>query len=109
MKDCASVLPVVAPTCSTTVTPNRSIFKMKVKASTAILKCCSTLEGLRMHPLKKVSRRQQQTDLKMAEQILRSLLQAGVWEIHRNRAITVWHRDIPRGGRCILGSHTSIS
>ena len=32
-----------------------------------------------------------------------------VWEIHRNRAITVWHRDIPRGRRYILGSHRSIT
>ena len=66
---------LVAPTCCTTVTPNCSIFKMKVKASTAIQKCSSTLEGLRMQPLKKVSRKQQQKRLKMAEQILRSLLQ----------------------------------
>ena len=32
-----------------------------------------------------------------------------VWEIHRNRAITVWHCGIPRGGRYILGSHRSIT
>ena len=66
---------LVAPTCCTTVTPNRSIFKMKVKASTAIQQCCSTLEGLGMQPLKKVSRKQQQKRFKMAEQFLRSLLQ----------------------------------
>ena len=68
---------LVAPTCCTTVTPNRSIFKKKVKASTAIKQCCSTLEGLRMQPLKKVSWKQQPKRLKMAEQILRSLLQDG--------------------------------
>ena len=72
---------LVAPTCCISVTPNRSIFKMKVKASTAIQQCCSTLEGLRMQPLKKVSRKQQQKRLKMAEHILRSLLQDGEVEV----------------------------
>ena len=31
------------------------------------------------------------------------------WEMHRNRAITVCHCNISRGGRCILGSHRSIT